>query len=61
MKAEVSNLKIILEENEIIDFWNIVMFAKDLHNERLKNGQSCMSVSELKLANSLIELTDKIK
>lgn len=60
MRLVLDNLKIELEtQQEIQDFWNIVMFALDLHNERIKNGGSCMTQDELKLANKLEEITHK--
>lgn len=37
MRLVLDNLKIELEtQQEIQDFWNIIMFALDLHNEKLK-------------------------
>ena len=60
MRAIFDNLKIELEtQQEIQDFWNIVMFALDLHSERTKKGESCMTESELKLANELKKSTYK--
>lgn len=59
MKVETNGLKIVLDADEISDFWNIILFAKDLHNERSKKGEGCMSQSELQLANKLIEITEK--
>lgn len=35
------------------------MFAKDLHNERAKRKESCITSSELKLAEELIKITEK--
>lgn len=59
MKCGAEKLTIVLDENEIDAFWNIIMFAKDLHAERTKRNESCMTESELKLANELISVTEK--
>lgn len=60
MKLVLDNLKIELEtQQEIQDFWNIVMFALDLHNERTKKGEVCMTEDELKLAKKLEGITHK--
>ena len=60
MKLVFDNLKIELEsQQEIQDFWNIVMFALDLHTERNKKGESCMTESELELAKKLSDITEK--
>lgn len=42
-------------EQEVDDFWNVIMFALDLHNERTKKGEICMTDSEYRLANDLAE------
>lgn len=60
MNVEYTSLKIEFEsEEEIKDFWNVVMFALDLHSERQKEGRSCMTESELALANKLETITHK--
>ncbi len=60
MRLVLDNLKIELEsQQEIQNFWNIIMFALDLHNERTKKGESCMTEDELKLAKKLEEITNK--
>ena len=59
MKCKTETLTIILNENEIDDFWNIIMFAKDLHNERTNKKEGCMTTSELKLANEIISVVEK--
>lgn len=56
-----ATLTLHFDENEVMDLWNIVMFAKDLHNERAKNGESCMTQRELDLANKIIGITENIK
>jgi len=59
MRLVLDNLKIELEsQQEIRDFWNIIMFALDLHNERAKIGKPCMTENELKLAKKLEEITN---
>lgn len=60
MRLVLDNLKIELEsQQEIRDFWNVIMFALDLHNERAKKGESCMTEDELKLAKKLEEITNR--
>lgn len=60
MRIVLNNLKIELEnQEEIQDFWNIVMFALDLHNEKAGTGEPCMTESELELAKKLKEITEK--
>lgn len=60
MKLILDNLKIEFESHsEIQDFWNIIMFALDLHNERIKKGESCMNEDELKLAQKLEVITNR--
>lgn len=59
MKCKAETLSIVLNENEIDDFWNIIMFAKDLHAERTSKKESCMSTSELKLADEIISVVEK--
>lgn len=60
MRLVLDNLKIELEsQQEIQNFWNIIMFALDLHNERTEKGESCMTEDELKLAKKLEETTNK--
>ena len=61
MEAKVNQLTITLNEDEIMDFWNIVMFALDYHNKEIEQGKHCMHESELKLAKELVEITEKIK
>lgn len=61
MKVKSNGIEIHLEKDEIEDFWNIVMFAMDYHNKETKEGNYCMNTSELKLANELIEITEKLK
>lgn len=58
MRITQDNIKIELENNEeIVDFWNVIMFALDLHEERTRDGKSCMTDDELKLAQKLADLT----
>lgn len=59
MKCKAETLSIVLNENEIDDFWNIIMFAKDLHAERTEKNVSCMTTNELKLANEIISVIEK--
>ena len=60
MRLVLDNLKIELEnQQEIQDFWNIIMFALDLQAERDKKGETCMTKSELELARKLKDFTEK--
>ena len=59
MRCRAENLSIVLSENEIDDLWNIIMFAKDLHAERTKKKESCMSTNELKLADEILTVIGK--
>ena len=61
MKAKANQLVIILEEDEVQAFWNIVLFALDLQAERDKRNELCMNQSELKLAKELADLTEKLR
>jgi len=61
MKITSEGINIHLEQEEISVFWNIIMFAKDYHNEKTNKGETCMYDNELKLANELLEITDKLK
>lgn len=61
MRVESNGITIHLERDEIMDFWNVIMFALDWQNYAEKNGKSTMTESELSLANKLAEITDKIK
>lgn len=54
MRLVLDNLKIELEsQQEIKDFWNVIMFALDLHSRCEKEGKPCMTEDELKLAKRL--------
>jgi len=58
MKIETEELKIVLQNQcEIRDFWNIIEFALDLQAIRDKEGKSCMTEDELKMAKYLAEIT----
>lgn len=60
MNIEYSGLKIeFTSQEEIRDFWNIIMFALDLQTQREKEGKSCMTQDELKLAKTLESITHK--
>ena len=60
MRITQDNIKIELEnEGEIMDFWNVISFALDLHCERQKKGESCMTDDEYKMARKLQSLTEK--
>lgn len=61
MKVNSKGICIELEQDEIDIFWNIIMFAKDYHNQEIKDNHSCMNSAELKLADELIEITEKLK
>ena len=58
MRVERDRITIELENSsEIDDFWNIVMFALDLHQERQNAGKTCMTKSEHNMAEKLVNLT----
>ena len=60
MRLILSNLQIELEsQEEIKDFWNVIMFALDLHTEKTKKGEPCMTQDKLELAKKLEEITHK--
>ena len=61
MKIESNGITIHLEQYEIKDFWNIIMFALVWHQYAINNNESKMTESELKLASELADTTDKIK
>lgn len=61
MRVESIGITISLEQDEIIDFWNIVMFALDLQAERDKQGKPCMTESEKKFAKKLVDILEPIK
>lgn len=59
MRITQDNIKIELEnEKEIEIFWNIIAFALDLQAMREKNGESCMTEEEKKMAHKLYDLTE---
>ncbi len=39
MKVDSKGIVIHLEQDEINSFWNILMFAKDYHNEKNQKGR----------------------
>lgn len=60
MRLVLDNLKIELEnQQEIRDFWNIIMFALDLHASREGTDEPRMDDSELALAKKLASVTEK--
>lgn len=61
MKVVSNGIDIHLDQEEVIDFWNIIAFALDYHEQQTKNGNSCMTICEYKLAKQLEEIVDKIK
>lgn len=61
MKVTTKGIEIHLEQEEISDFVNIILFAKDYHEQQTKAGECCMTKAELKLADELIEITDKLQ
>lgn len=61
MKVDSKGIVIHLEQDEISSFWNILMFAKDYHNEKTKKGETCMYDCELKLCDALIDIMEKLK
>jgi hypothetical protein len=61
MKVVSNGIDIHLEQEEVIDFWNIIMFALDYHVQQEKDGKSCMTNDEYRLAKQLEEITDKLK
>lgn len=59
MRLILSNLTIELDsQEEIRNFWNVIMFALDLHAEKTKKGEVCMSQDELSLAQKLEKITN---
>ena len=60
MEITCNEIKIVLTKDEIEDFKNIVLFALDLQAERDKENKPCMYESELKLANELVDILEKI-
>ena len=59
MRLVLNNLKIELEnQQEIKDFWNVILFSLDLHAEREKEGRPCMHESELKLAKRIADILE---
>ena len=61
MRFEANGITIHLDQTEIADFWNIIMFALDLQAEREKKGESCMHKSELAMAKKLVEIVEEFK
>lgn len=61
MKVTSIGITIHLEQDEISDFVNIILFAMDYHEKETKNGNSCMTKAELKLAKELIDITEKLQ
>lgn len=63
MKWRTDRIEIILTEvdDEIVDLWNIVEFAFDWEDYAKQNGKSQMNERELKLANELVDLSEKLK
>lgn len=61
MKVTSNGIEIHLEQEEISIFLNIILFAKDYHEQQTKEGNCCMTKAELKLADELIEITDKLQ
>ena len=61
MKITSKGIEIHLEQEEISDFVNIILFAKDYHEKEKKDGKCCMTKAELKLADELIEITEKLQ
>lgn len=60
MRLVLDSLKIELEnQQEIRDFWNIIMFALDLHASREGTDEPRMTDSELALAKKLASVTEK--
>ena len=61
MKVVSNGIDIHLDQEEIIDFWNIIAFALDYHTQQETNGNICMTNDEYRLAKQLEEITDKLK
>ena len=61
MKITTKGIEIHLEQDEISDFVNIILFALDYHEKETKNGNNCMTKSELKLAKELVDITEKLQ
>ena len=61
MKIKSCGINIELEQDEIVDLWNVIMFALDLQAERDKENEPCMTDDELKLAKKLVNILENIK
>lgn len=59
MRLVFDNLKIELEnQQEVMDFWDIIMFALDLHASREGTDEPRMTDRELALAKKLASLAE---
>ena len=62
MRLTQNNITIELEnEDEIRHFWNIIAFALDLQAIREKEGNPCMTDTELEMAQKLYDLTESCR
>ena len=61
MEIKTNEVSLVLEGDEIMNMWNVVMFALDLQCEREKKKESCMTQDELKLARYIVEVLGHIK
>lgn len=56
MKIESQGITIHLEQEEITDFVNIIMFARDYYYDKEKAGIQTMTTSELRLSKQLVDI-----
>ena len=61
MRIKSEGITISLEQREIVDLWNIIMFAFDWQDSELTKDKPKMNKSELELAKELLDILDKLK
>ena len=61
MRIESKGITITLEQEEIIDLWNIIMFAFDWQDSEITKDKPKMTERELQLAHELFDILDKLK
>lgn len=61
MKVNSKGIQIELEQDELDDLWNIIMFARDWQDSDVTKNKPKMTDSELKLADDLLDILNKLK
>ena len=61
MRITSNGIDIHLEQDEIVDLWNVIMFALDLQEQREKNNEACMYEKEKQLAINLVDTLNRVK